>query len=111
MKLSEIRGERVFDVLADVITPVATIARDDDAMKLFSAEGKPEDMSAWEWFVERATVAMPVILKTYRNEICQIMATVNDVPVDEYVEGITIQKLLRDTIDLVTDSEFISFFS
>lgn len=111
MKLSEIKGERVFDVLADVIAPVATIAKDKDAIKLFSAEGRPEDVTPWDWFVERATIAMPVILKTYRTEICQIMAAINDVPVEEYVEGITIQKLLKDTLDLVTDSEFVSFFS
>jgi hypothetical protein len=111
MKLSEIKGERVFDVIADIIEPVATIAQDKEAMKLFSSEGKPEEMSGWEWFVERAKTAVPVLMKTYKHELCVILATVNDVTVEEYVEGLSVPKLFANVLDLVTDSEFISFFS
>lgn len=136
MKLSDIKGERVFDAIADIIEPVATIAADDDAMKLFDSSDKPDDMTPWQFFVQRAKVAIPVIMRKYKSEICQIMAAINGITVDEYVNGIenpdydsekagedgydvpryttmplTIPKLFGDVLDLVTDSEFVSFFS
>lgn len=111
MKLSAIKGERVFDVIADIIVPVATIAQDEEAAKLFDASGKPEELTAWEYFVERSKVAMPVLLRKYKGELCEIMAAVNDVTKEEYVEGLTIQRLFSDVLDLITDSEFMSFFS
>lgn len=111
MKLSDIKGERVFDVIADIIEPVATIAQDEEAMALFNSADKPEELSGWEWFVERAKKSVPVLMRNYKHELCVILATINDVDVDEYVEGLSVPKLFSNVIDLVTDSEFISFFS
>lgn len=136
MKLSEIKEERVFDVIADIIEPVATIAQDEDAAKLFDSSDKPEEMSNWQYFVERAKKSIPVIMRKYRTEICCIMASINDITADEYVHGVrnpeydeskageegydvpeytvaplTIPKLFADVLDLVTDGNFISFFS
>jgi len=111
MKLSDVKGERVFDVIADIIEPIATIAQDEEAIKLFDAKNRPEDMTPWEFFVERAKTSIPVLMKKYRSEICEIMAAINDTTKEEYVEGITIPKLFADVLDLVTDSEFVSFFS
>lgn len=130
MKLSAIRGERVFDVIADIIEPVSTIAQDKDAMRLFDSSDKPVEMSGWEYFVERAKKSLPVLMKSYKSEICQIMATLNGITIDEYINGVkndkyeeggsepmykvpplTIPKLFADVLDLVSDSEFVSFFS
>lgn len=111
MKLSEIKGDRVFDVIADIIEPVATIAQDEEAMALFDSSDKPEEMTGWEWFVERAKKAVPVLMKKYKTELSTILAVVNDEDVDEYVKNLSVPKLFANVIDLVTDSEFISFFS
>lgn len=111
MKLSDIKGDRVFDVIADIIEPVATIAQDEEAMKLFNSADKPEELSGWEWFVERAKKSIPVIMHKYKDELVRILATINDVSEEEYVENLSVPKLLANVVDLVTDSEFISFFS
>ena len=136
MKLSDIKGERVFDVIADVIGPVATIAQDEEAAKLFDAKDRPEGMTSWQFFVERAKVSIPAIMRNHKSEICEIMSALNGITPEEYVSGIenpdyeperegeegysvpkykvaplTVPKLFADLIDLVTDSEFVSFFS
>lgn len=111
MKLSEIKGERVFDVIADIIDPVATIAADEEAMLLFSAKDKPEDMTQWEYFVQRARKAVPVLMRRYKTELCTILATTQGVTTEEYVEGLNVPKLFADVLDLITDSEFVTFFS
>ena len=38
MKLSAIHGERVFDVIADIIEPIANIAGDEKASAMFRRE-------------------------------------------------------------------------
>lgn len=136
MKLSEVRGERVFVVIADIIEPIATIAQDEDAVKLFDAKDRPEDVTPWEFFVERAKTSIPVLMKRYKDEICEIMAAINGVSARDYIDGVmnpdydeskageegyaepmytipplTIPKLFADVLDLVTDGEFVSFFS
>ena len=131
MKLSAVTGDRVFDVIADIIEPIATIAQDEDAIKLFAPDDKPDGMTAWEYFVERAKKSIPVLMKKYKKEISEIMAALNGVTVEQYIDGVpnprheedpenepeydvpplTIPKLFADVLDLVTDSEFVSFFS
>lgn len=136
MKLSAVKGERVFDVIADIIEPITTIAQDEDAIKLFQAKDRPKDMTPWEYFIQRAKESIPVIMRSYKSEICEIMASINGITSEEYVNGVvnpdydetkageedydvpkynvaplTIPKLFADVLDLVTDSEFVSFFS
>lgn len=136
MKLSDVKGERVFDVIADIIEPVANIAQDENAMELFVSKDRPDGVTPWEHFVSRAKTSIPAIMRKHRDEICTIMATVNGVTVEEYVNGVpnpeydpekasdesydvpkynveplNVIKLFADVLDLVTDSEFVSFFS
>ena len=42
MKLSKIKGERVFDVIADIINPIANIAEDKEAAALFQRQKLPD---------------------------------------------------------------------
>lgn len=136
MKLSDVKGDRTFDVIADILVPVATIAQDENVAKLFDGSNKPKKMTPWQYFVERAKVAIPVMMRDYRAEICEIMAIINDITPEEYVNGVVnpeydeekageegydvpeyltpplnVPKLLADVMELMTDSEFVSFFS
>ena len=136
MKLSDVKGDRTFDVIADILVPVATIAQDENVAKLFDGSNKPKKMTPWQYFVERAKVAIPVMMRDYRTEICEIMAIINDITPEEYVNGVVnpeydeekageegydvpeyltpplnVPKLLADVMELMTDSEFVSFFS
>ena len=111
MKLSDVRGKRTFEVIADIIEPVATIASDEEAMALFDTSNKPDDLTNWQWFVERAKKSVPVLMRTYSDEFCQTMSSIEGVPKEEYEEELSIPKLLSDVMALVTDREFITFFS
>ena len=111
MRLSDIRGERVFDVVADIIDPIASIAMDKDASELFAPkEERPEGMTNWDFFLHRVRRSLPPLLRTHRSELVTIMAAVNDVDPDEYMENVTLATLFSDIIELVTDQEFSSFF-
>ena len=46
MRLSDIKGDRVFDVIADIIDPIANIAVYETASALVKREKLPEGMTA-----------------------------------------------------------------
>lgn len=111
MKLSEIRGERVLDVVADVIDPIVSIAMDKDAAEIFERKPCPEGMTPTEFVLSRIKKSMPKLIKSHKPELVAIMSAINDVPADEYMEGLTLAKLMRDLTDLLTDEEFLGFFA
>lgn len=111
MKLSDIKGERVYDVIADLIAPITAIAMDESASAIFSRKAVPEGMEPWDFFLQRLRDNLPALVKAHKDELSLIMATLNDMTVEEYVENLTIPKLIGDLIDLVTDAEFVSFFN
>lgn len=110
MKLSDIKGERVFDVIADIIDPVVNIAQDEDAAELFKPRELPEGMEPWMFFLSRVKKSLPPLLKAHRDDFVTILATIEGVPNEVYMEDMTLSKLLSDVIGLVTDREFMSFF-
>lgn len=111
MKLSDIKGERVFDVIAEIVDPIAEIAADEDAAKLFQREQCPEGMTAWQFFLRKVREHLPALLKGHKAEFVHILATIKDVTDEEYVDGMTFASLMKDLTELVTDVEFVSFFA
>lgn len=110
MKLSDVKGERTFDVVADLIGPIVSIAKDKDAADLFQPKELPEGMTPWEFFLSRVEKSLPPLMKAHRNELVTIMATINGVTEEEYVKNVNLGSLFADLVELVTDKEFTSFF-
>lgn len=110
MKLSDIKGERTFDVVADLIGPIASIARDEEAAELFQPKDLPKGMTPWGFFLSRVEKSLPKLMKSHRAELITIMATINGVSEEEYVKNVNLGSLFADLVELVTDREFTSFF-
>ena len=111
MLLSEIKGERVLDVLADIAVPVINIASDEDALKFFKPQPPEEGQTPQAAFAERMKVAAPALLKTHRDDFIAILATLDGTTAEEYAEGMTILSVLKDVIELLTDEVFEDFLS
>ena len=110
MRLSDIKGDRVFDVIADIIDPIANIASDEIASALFKREKLPEGMTAKEFLLERARKAVPALLKGHKSDIITVLATIEGVSTDDYRESLTLAKLMQDTAELLTDEAFGELF-
>lgn len=110
MKLSEIKGERVFDVIADVIEPVATIAQDKEAARLFKREKPPKGMEPRDFAVEKIKECMPKLVKNHKDELCAILGAIEGVSKEEYAKNVTMMTLMKNIIELLNDDEFIAFF-
>lgn len=111
MKLSDIKGDRVLDVIADIIDPIANMAQDKDVAAMFERKAVPEGMEAREFFAERMRKGMPVLLKGHKADIIAIMAAIDGVTPEQYAESLNFAKLFTDVMELVTDNAFLDFLS
>lgn len=111
MKLSDIKGERTFDVIAELIDPIANIASDDAVSRMFKRETCPEGVDPRKFMADRMRKSIPYLLKDHRSDIIDIMSCLKGVPRDEYVESLNMVSLVSDLVELMSDEEFISFLS
>lgn len=111
MKLSDIQGERVFDVIADIVDPIANIAQDECAASLFKRERLPEGMTAKGFMTQRVRDALPALLKGHKSDIIAILAAIEGVSAESYKGTLNLVKLMRDATELLTDEAFGVLFT
>lgn len=111
MKLSDIKGDRVLDVIADIIDPIANMVQDEDVAAMFKREAVPEGMDARDFFAKRMRKGLPVLLKGHKADIIAIMAAIDGVTPGQYAESLDFPKLFTDVTELVTDDAFLDFLS
>lgn len=111
MKLSDIKGDRVLDVIADIIDPIANMVQDKDVAAMFKREAVPEGMDARDFFAKRMCKGLPVLLKGHKADIIAIMAAIDGVTPEQYTESLDFPKLFTDVMELVTDDAFLDFLS
>jgi hypothetical protein len=111
MKLSDIKGDRVLDVIADIIDPIANMVQDKDVAAMFKREAVPEGMDARDFFAKRMCKGLPVLLKSHKADIIAIMAAIEGVTPEQYAASLDFPKLFTDVMELVTDDAFLNFLS
>ena len=111
MKLSDIKGERTLDVIADCVEPIANIAADPDASRLFRKEILPEGMDKREFAKERIVKSVPALLKGHKKDLIAILSVLDGVSPKEYTKSLTMGKLMNDCVDLLSDEEFFWLFT
>lgn len=110
MKLSDIKGERTFDVIAGIIEPIANIAADKEAVDLFIRKPLPEGMTAKNFVMQRVKASIPVLLKNHKGDLIAILAAIEGVTAKEYETSLNLVKLTKDTVELLNDEAFEAFF-
>lgn len=111
MKLSDVKGDRVLDTIADIIDPIANIVQDEDVAAMFERKAVPEGMDARDFFAKRMRKGMPVLLKGHKADIIAIMAAIEGVTPEQYAASLDFPKLFTDAMELVTDDAFLDFLS
>lgn len=110
MKLSQIKGDRAFEVIAEIIDPIANIATDKEAGKLFTKVKLPEGADPKEFLLNRIKQHLPYLLKSHKTDIMTILAAIEGVPCEEYASRLSIVKLLSDSTELLNDEDFKALF-
>lgn len=95
MKLSDVKGEKALDMLADLIEPVAEIASDKDVVRRLRAGKKAK--------------AVSTAIKNHKKAVMQVLAVLDGVPVDEY--ECNILSLPKKLLDIVNDPAIFELFT
>lgn len=96
MKLSEIKGEKALDALADLIDPLSAICLDEVIQKSVKS-GEPKLLLAKK------------ILKGHKKEVIKILAILDGADPETYeVDLLTLPAKL---IQIINDPEVVSLFS
>lgn len=111
MKLSDIKGDRVLDVIADIINPIANMVQDKDVAAMFKREAVPDGMEARDFFAKRMCKGLPVLLKSHKADIIAVMAAIEGVTPEQYAVSLDFPNLFTDVMELVTDDAFLDFLS
>lgn len=98
MRLSDYKGEEALEVLADIIEPLADIFADPELQEIASGKGA----SAIKY-------AKP-ILKNHKREIIEVLARLENTPVDEYASTITLLTLPAKLLEFLNDPEVQALF-
>lgn len=116
MKLSELSTDRALDILCELTPSVASIMEDEEilsALDNITSTDKPDDsekshLDGIKMMGGMVKIA-PVLLKTHRPEVYNILSVMNEQP----VAGIAAQPI-KDTIqqvrELFQDNDLLSFF-
>lgn len=110
-KLSEIKGEEAFDILAELVEPIANIAADKKAAELFGVRDLPEGMTIAEFVIHRLKTAVPALMRNHKEDIVTVLSALSGVSRDEYFANLTLPTVINDFSDLMTDPIFNAFFT
>lgn len=111
MRLSDVRGDRVFDVIADIIDPICNIAADDNAVELFKRERLPEGEDAKQYLLKRAKKAVPALLRGHKDDLIAILSSIGGIDPEVYRNALSMPILLKDCMELLTDEDLIVLFT
>ena len=110
MRLSDIKGDRTLEVIAEIIDPIANIAEDKEASAMFKREKLPDGMTAKKFLMKRVRKSLPVLLKGHKADIIAILSSIEGVSTEEYAGALNLVKLVKDCTDLLTDEAFMELF-
>jgi len=109
--ISNIKGDKAIDTIADLIGPISEIASDEACADLFRKKAIPKGMTAYAFTIKRVKDSLPVLLRNHKGALVTIFALVNGVTEDEYRESMTIPKLVHDIVDILNDDELKTLFT
>lgn len=111
MRLSDIKGERLLEVIADIMEPVANIVLDDEVAAAFKREKCPEGVDPRQFTIRKLTVAIPIAIKLHKADIIAVLAAVEGVPSAEYSKNLDIMALFKAVMDFLKDDALLDFLS
>lgn len=113
MKISEIKGEKLFDILADVIEPITNIADSAPMQAIFddiAARSKDNDaQSIAQFTIDEIRAHVPQLLRENKKDMIKLLSVLNEQTTQEYCADLTLGKLMSDSLDLLAQDEMVRF--
>ena len=111
MRLSDVKGERTFEVIADIIEPVYRIAQDEAAVEMLSPKPCPEGEDPKRFMARRLVAGVPALLRSHKGDLVAIMAAIEGEDAEEYAASLDLAKLAASLAELVSDPALMGFLA
>lgn len=111
MRLSDVKGERTFEVVADIIEPVYRIAQDEAAVEMLSPKPCPEGEDPKHFMARRLVAGVPALLRSHKGDLVAIMAAIEGEDAEEYAASLDLAKLMVSLTELVSDPALMGFLA
>lgn len=111
MRLSDVKGERTFEVIADIIEPVYRIAQDEAAVEMLSPKPCPEGEDPKRFMARRLVAGVPALLRSHKGDLVAIMAAIEGEDAEEYAASLDLAKLVASLTELVSDPALMGFLA
>ena len=111
MRLSDVKGERTFEVIADIIEPVYRIAQDEAAVEMLSPKPCPEGEDPKRFMARRLVAGVPALLRSHKGDLVAIMAAIEGEDTEEYAASLDLAKLVVSLTELVSDPALMGFLA
>lgn len=106
MKLSEVKGEKALDMLADLIEPIMEIIEDKEVSKILKSRHNKDKAESTKIILGRAVSAA---IKNHKKAVITILATLDDIPVDQY--ECNLLSLPKKMMDIINDPAIFDLFT
>jgi hypothetical protein len=106
MKLSEVKGEKALDMLADLIEPIMEIIEDKEVSKILKSRYNKDKADSTKIILGRAVSAA---IKNHKKAVITILATLDDIPVDQY--ECNLLSLPKKMMDIINDPAIFDLFT
>ena len=106
MKLSEVKGEKALDMLADLIEPIMEIIEDKEVSKILESRHDKDKADSTKIILGRAVSAA---IKNHKKAVITILATLDDIPVDQY--ECNLLSLPKKMMDIINDPAIFDLFT
>ena len=106
MKLSEVKGEKALDMLADLIEPIMEIIEDKEVSKILESRHNKDEADSTKIILGRAVSAA---IKNHKKAVITILATLDDIPVDQY--ECNLLSLPKKMMDIINDPAIFDLFT
>lgn len=110
MKLTDIKGERALDVLADIIEPIANMASDEAVSVLFKGK-KTDNESNKDYTIRQIKKHLPYLLKAHKKNLIAVFAALDGEEPEKYVEKMNILTIPIRLFEVLSDEALLELFT
>lgn len=96
-KLNDFKGDAAWDVLIDIVDPIATIATDEEVKKAFTNKAEIKDFAR-------------AVVKNHKAEATKILAALAEKDYETFRNEITVTDILLGVLSILKDREVIDLF-
>ena len=106
MKLSDVKGEKALDMLADLIDPIMEIIEDKEVSKILKSRNDKDKAESTKRILGKA---VSTAIKNHKKAVIAILATLDDIPVDKY--ECNLLSLPKKMMDVINDPAIFDLFT